>query len=68
MTETTVFNIGDIIATIVILGFPLFLIVLVIGSVVVLAKKNKRQQAHKADLKNRIDALELRVETLENER
>ncbi|MGM0896667.1 MAG: hypothetical protein ACQEV0_02150 [Bacillota bacterium] len=63
MVETAMFNMGDILATIVILGFFLFLVILVVA----LVKKNKSQPMHEMDLKKRIDELEMRVETLEKE-
>lgn len=61
-----VFNIGDIIATFFILGFFLLVIAFVVVAVKA-AGKNKKQQAGGQDLKNRIEALEMRVEKLENE-
>ncbi|RLJ91424.1 hypothetical protein DFR62_1588 [Planococcus citreus] len=60
------FNIGDIIATFFLLGFFILAIVLVVAAVKAAANKNKKLPADEPDLQNRIKALEMRVETLEN--
>ncbi len=59
------YNIGDIIATIFLLGFFALIIIVVIAAVKASAKRTK-QQADESDLKKHIEALELRVEKLEN--
>lgn len=59
------FNIGDIIATFFVLGFFLLVIALVVIAVKA-ASKNKKLPADEPDLQNRIKALEMRVEKLEN--
>lgn len=59
------YNIGDIIATIFLLGFFALIIIVVIAAVKASAKRRK-QQADESDLKKHIEALELRVEKLEN--
>lgn len=61
------FNIGDIIVTFFLLGFFVLAIVLVVAAVKAAANKNKKTQPDESDLKNRIEALEMRVEKLENE-
>lgn len=60
------FNIGDIIATFFLLGFFILAIVLVVAAVKAAANKNKKLPADEPDLQNRIKALEMRVEKLEN--
>lgn len=61
------FNIGDIIATFFLLGFFVLAIVLIVAAVKAAANKNKKTQPDESDLKNRIEALEMRVKKLENE-
>lgn len=61
------FNIGDIIATFFLLGFFVLAIVLIVAAVKAAASKNKKTQTNESDLKNRIEALEIRVKKLENE-
>lgn len=61
------FNIGDIIVTFFLLGFFILAIVLVVAAAKAAANKNKKTQPDESDLKNRIEALEMRVEKLENE-
>lgn len=60
------FNIGDIIATFFLLGFFVLAIVLIVAAVKAAANKNKKTQPDESDLKNRIEALEMRVKKLEN--
>lgn len=60
-----IFNIGDIIATFFILGFFLLVIALVVVAVKATGK-NRKQRAAEPGLKKRIEALEMRVEKLEN--
>lgn len=67
MANTMMFNIGDIIATFFLLGFFVLVIVLVMAVIKAGANKNKKLQADETDLKNRIEALEMRIEKLENE-
>ncbi|MEZ0481371.1 hypothetical protein [Planococcus sp. SSTMD024] len=67
MADTRMFNIGDIIATFFLLGFFVLAVVLVVAAVKAVANKNKKTQPDETDLKNRIEALEMRVEKLENE-
>ncbi|WP_121299282.1 hypothetical protein [Planococcus citreus] len=66
MDNMMMFNIGDIIATFFLLGFFILAIVLVVAAVKAAANKNKKLPADEPDLQNRIKALEMRVETLEN--
>lgn len=60
-------NTGDIIAGFVVLGLFLLAIVLAVAAVKAAANRNRKPQAEGSDLKNRIEALEMRVEKLENE-
>lgn len=60
-------NTGDIIAGFFILGLFLLAIVLAVAAVKEAANRNRTSQAEGPDLKNRIEALEMRVEKLENE-
>lgn len=66
MTGTTTYNIGDIIATILIGGTFLLAIAFVITLIVVSAKKKRKPQASGTDPNARIAELEKRVEQLEN--
>ncbi|MDE4086717.1 hypothetical protein PO902_16850 [Planococcus maritimus] len=66
MANTFMFNIGDIITTFFLLGFFVLAILLVMVAVKA-SSKNKKLQADETDLKNRIEALEMRIEKLENE-
>ncbi|ANU15647.1 hypothetical protein BBI11_00435 [Planococcus maritimus] len=60
------YNLGDIIATIFLLGFFILLVVLVVAAVKASVNR-KQQQVDESDLKKHVEALELRVKKLENE-
>ncbi|MFC4713664.1 hypothetical protein [Planococcus dechangensis] len=66
MTETI--NMGDILATFVILGFLMMAIAIIVISIRNAGKKNNEQKISATDANARIEALEKRVEQLENER
>lgn len=66
MTETI--NMGDILATFIIFGFFMMVIAIVIIVVRKAGKKNNERKISGTDANARIEALEKRVEQLENER
>lgn len=67
-TVTETINMGDILATFIIFGFFMMVIAIVIIVVRNAGKKNNEQKTSATDTNARIEALEKRVEQLENER
>lgn len=66
MTETI--NMGDILASFVIFGFFMMAIAVIVISIRNAGKKNSEHKTSATDANARIEALEKRVEQLENER
>ena len=67
-TVTETINMGDILATFVIFGFFMMAIAVIVISIRNAGKKNNEQKTSATDANARIEALEKRVEQLENER
>lgn len=66
MTETI--NMGDILASFVIFGFFMMAIAVIVISIRNAGKKNSEHKTSSTDANARIEALEKRVEQLENKR